>query len=375
MDKAERERNQQAWMTGKVRMIVCTNAFGMGIDKSDVRLVIHLDVPPSLEEYYQEAGRAGRDGKESLAVALISPADLLKAAASLEEQYPSLEQITFAYEKLCRYFKVAYGAGEQESYDFSMQEFAGFLSFPVKKVFHLIQILEKEGWIALSEGLREPSRIWVLASREDLLNTEQYASEQGQILVQLLRSYEGLFSGPVKIDEARLARSLGMEESKLIGRLHQMQAEGLVAYYPRADMPRITFLRPRPTEGHFTIDKNMYLLRKKQASAKLAAVIHYFEKEESCRQQAILTYFGEKSGRCGKCDLCLGSLQSRNTQEAADRVWNHLKASCQAQTVFIKPYLAVYPVYYRRRIQNLLRYWATEGMVRIDNQGKITLES
>lgn len=147
MDKSTREKNQQAWMTNRVRLMVSTNAFGMGIDKPDVRIVIHLDVPPSLEEYYQEAGRAGRDGKESYAVTIIDDADITAARTNFNDQFPSLEIISSVYDRLCRYHKVAYGSGMMESYDFHILDFAQYVNLPVKKsIIYLISWKKKAGW-------------------------------------------------------------------------------------------------------------------------------------------------------------------------------------------------------------------------------------
>lgn len=371
MDRETREKNQSAWMHNQVRMIVCTNAFGMGIDKPDVRLVVHLDIAPSLEEYYQEAGRAGRDGKESHAVTLVDESDINNAIQNFNEQFPSLEIIGGTYDRLCRFFKVAYGSGMMESYDFSMLDFADYVSIPVKKVFHIISILEKEGWITTSDAFKEPSKLMILASTEDLEYLEKNAVQKSKIVVHLLRKYEGLFVDFVKIDENKVAQELGIEVSKLIQNLEMLRSEGLIQYIPRAAVPQITFTQSRPQPESFSIDKKSYMHRKKMAEERLQAMIKYINNESICRQKVIVDYFGEVGNNCEKCDICLGANANTLTYDETQKVLNHVISTITTAPFPLKKYINLYPFNKRKRILNALKSFDSENLIHITDAGII----
>ncbi len=373
MEKSVREKNQHSWMNNTVRLIICTNAFGMGIDKPDVRLVIHLDVTPSPEEYYQEAGRAGRDGKEAYAVTLIDDADIIHVKANFNDQFPSLEIIGSVFDRLCRYHKIAYGSGLLESYNFHIVDFADYVNLPVKKVYHILNVLEKEGWIALSDTYKEPSKVMMIANQYDLEYLEHTPSVKTQIIVHMLRKYEGMFIQAVKIDENKLAQELRINESQLIYQLHVLQAEGIISYYPKASEPQITFLQARPTPESFSIDKKSYQLRKKTAADRLEAMLGFIHNESQCRQKVILNYFGEKGADCGQCDICNGASETILTPEQLQQVLAHLGATLEKKTMHIKAYCGIYPFNKRRRILRALNDFEAEGYISIDNIGNLKM--
>ncbi len=373
MDKDLRSKNQISWMSDRVRIIVSTNAFGMGIDKPDVRLVIHMDVPPSLEEYYQEAGRAGRDGKEAYAISIIHQSDINTALNNLEDQFPSLEMIGSTYDRLCRYLKVAHNYGVMETYDFDLNDFAKYTSLPSKKIYHIINILEKEGWLITSEAFKEPSRLMLLATHEDLIYMNRSASLMSKVVTHMLRKYEGLFADYVKIDETRLASELKIKEDELIVLLNKLKAEGLADYKPRASMPQITFLRARPEKTYFSIDRKSYLNRKKLAADRMQAMINYLQNDVTCRQKLIVQYFGETVEDCGRCDVCLGSTKNTFTKEELDAIFAHLKKTLSIQSVDIKWYAGLYPFNKRKRVINAIKDFVAERRIHIDNSGMISI--
>lgn len=369
MDKTARDKNQQAWMSNHVRIMVSTNAFGMGIDKPDVRLVVHLDVAPSLEEYYQEAGRAGRDGKASYAVTLINDRDIQKAQENLEDSFPSLEILAGTYDRLSRHFKVAYGSGMMETHDFDFNNFAQFIDIPAKKLFHIFNVLEKEGWLTFSDAFKKPSKVIVLANQEDLNFLHKQNDIKYKILIYLLRHYEGLFLDYVKIDETRIAKDLNVEEIKLHYYLNLMRAEGILGFIPRTSTPQITFTRERPVLDDFYIDRKSYKNRRLMAEKRLKSMVKYLTQEDICRQSFIVDYFGEKGRSCDLCDICLGVSEHTLSAEQTEKVRIHLKNILDTNPVNIKKYVGIYPFNKRRRILRLLQDWLSENMLSIDNFG------
>ncbi|MBC7885450.1 MAG: RecQ family ATP-dependent DNA helicase [Saprospiraceae bacterium] len=375
MERSIRERNQLAWMTNRVRLIVATNAFGMGIDKSEVRLVIHMDVAPSIEEYYQEAGRAGRDGNMAYAVTVIDDTDLKEAVSHFEDQFPPLDFISMVYEKLCRYYKVAYGSGMDESYDFQMFDFCEYMETPVRKIFHTLSILEKEGWITFSEAYREPSRIMILADHTNLQFNDPTASHKNAIMTHLLRKYEGLFVDPVKIDETRIAKEMDMEEVQLVHYLNILKSEGIISYQPRASCPQITFQQPRPTSDSFSIDKQSYFQRKKMAKERHDAMLAFLNNEDVCRQKVIEEYFGETGRDCRRCDICLGAANDTLSPDQINMIYNHLIKIVQQQSISIKQYAGIYPFNKRKKIIRMVKQFEAEGLFMLDNMGMIYLKN
>lgn len=374
MEKSIREKNQLVWMNNSVRIMVATNAFGMGIDKPDVRLVIHLDIAPSIEEYYQEAGRAGRDGNAAYAVTFIDDRDIAYAYSSFEDQFPSLEIIGSTYHRLCRYVKLAYGSGMMESFDFELSNFADYVSMPARKLFFILHILEKEAWITFSETYKDASKIQVMADQEDLALLQSQRDFKNELLVYLIRTYEGIFTDYVKIEEARIAQAMKKEEAYIVHILNILKAEALILYQPRASKPQITFIRERPEEDQFYMDKKSYQLRKKMAKDRLDAIIAYANNDLDCRQAFILKYFGEKPTQCGQCDLCLGSKSTTFTEKETDKIHEHLFNTLTYGAIPLKSYLELYPFHKRKRLIRMIQALESEGKISINNLGLMTWE-
>jgi ATP-dependent DNA helicase RecQ len=315
LDPKVREKNQNAWMKEEKRVIVATNAFGMGIDKPNVRVVIHADLPDSLEAYFQEAGRAGRDEKRSFAVLLIEKADILDAGHNLVLAYPELEVIRNIYRALGNYFQIPLGSGRDSGYDFEITDFCTHFDFNQATVFNALKFLEKQGFFVLTDAVYNPSRVFMKADKETLYRFQVENEYYDPFIKTLLRSYSGIFTEFVKIHEAELAKRTQLDVIKVKEMLARLSKLEILEYQPGGDKPRIIFTENRINENDLFISPEFYKIRKKEAEIRLQAVISYVEGTGRCRSQSLLSYFGETtSRRCGKCDVCI----ERNKIELSD---------------------------------------------------------
>jgi ATP-dependent DNA helicase RecQ len=305
LDAMTRDERQDLWMKGKVKVIAATNAFGMGIDKPDVRLVIHMDLPDSIEAYFQEAGRAGRDLKPAEAFLLVSPADIQKLQENLTLSFPELERIKLIYNALGNYFNIPVGAGENVSYPLVISEFANRYGFNVLEVYHTLRILEKEGFLMLSDSFNEPSKVMIKASRDDIYSFQVNNPSFGEIIKFMLRSLPGVLTDFVKINEETMAKKTGLTVEKVVDQLKKLEAYHFLSYVPRNDKPQVLFLSEFVDTKHFNLSKEHYHDRKHEAELRVKAVVDFVNNDEECRSVQLLRYFNEKAKcNCGRCDVC-----------------------------------------------------------------------
>jgi ATP-dependent DNA helicase RecQ len=301
----EREKRQNDWMQDKTPVIIATNAFGMGIDKPSVRTVVHWDLPDSLEAYFQEAGRAGRDGEKAYAVLLFQKVDSEQLVYSFESAYPEMRDIRRVYGALGSYLQLAVGGGEGQSFDFDIIEFAQHFQFDVLKTYACFKVLEQDGWVAFTEGVFQASRVMIVVSKEQLYDFQLKNKEFDRVLKGLLRGLSGVMSDFVAFNEFQMAKFLSMSVVDLERTLHQLHTENILDYRPRKEKAQLTFLRERTDIQYLSVDWNQYMFRKKRAEARLKKAIEYAE-VAICRSQQLLTYFGQLDApRCGICDVCL----------------------------------------------------------------------
>lgn len=323
----EKNHKQNEWKKGKSRVMVATNAFGMGIDKADVRVVVHLDLPNSLEEYYQEAGRAGRDGDRAYAIILYAKADSGKLKKRITDAFPKKELIIRAYEALGNYLQVAVGSGYNRVFDFDLQEFCQRFKLPFLQTHHALKILELAGYVEYTEEIDMHSRVRFLIMRDELY-TIHLEAEVDDLVHTLLRSYTGVFSDDVYIDESFLAIQTGLSRRKVCEILVHLGRMRYIRYIPQKKTPFIIFTSPREDTPFISIPKIVYEDRKKRFEKRIHSMIDYVETDDICRSRMLLSYFDEKDPQdCGFCDVCL----KRNETGLSNFEFKQIRNALQVQ--------------------------------------------
>ncbi len=302
------------WMSDRLRIMVATNAFGMGIDKPDVRFVLHFEIPDNLEAYYQEAGRAGRDGKEAQAIAFWEQKDVTQLQKHLEDRYPEKERVKQIYSALCNYLKIAIGSGEQESYDFNIQKFHSTFSLPITETYYALKILQLNGSIDFNEKAFHPTRLKFAIGSSALYKFQVAHDSLAAMITLLSRSYPGIFDRFVRVDEKELAKRLSISAQDFRKQLEHLEQYGVIDITYQSELPKITFLTPRPADEAIRISFDIYDQRRKVEEDKLDAMLRYLTGEQ-CRQQLICTYFGTASEPCGKCDVCRSNQRNNHSYE------------------------------------------------------------
>jgi ATP-dependent DNA helicase RecQ len=327
MKQEERDMRQQEWTGNSFRVMVATNAFGMGIDKPDVRFVIHMDLPDNPESYYQEAGRAGRDGRKSWAILLFSPADKRLAEQRIDVSFPGIPRIRQVYTALCNFLQIPVGSGRGQQYDFEFGEFLHRYRFNSLVAHSSLTILAREGYITLTEAFNNPSRIIFRTGRDDLYGFQVKNAEFDGFIKLLLRSYSGLFTGYVKIDERFLARHSGLPEGKVYEYLKALSSMKVIHYIPRKEVPVVTFLEERLDEKNLLISPERYRFRKERYENRIREMVRYASSADICRNQFLLSYFGElNSPRCGRCDVCV----EKRAEPAGSRGYKAIRREIEA---------------------------------------------
>ena len=315
----QRSKRQEDWQNNRTRIIVATNAFGMGIDKADVRFVIHKDPPESLEAYYQEAGRGGRDEHKAYAVLLYNHTDRLKSEKKFLSNFPTVEEIRQVYHHLGSYFTLAYGTGEGVSFDLDLGDFTSRYKLEPVKTVNALKFLEQDEYLAFSESVFLPSRFKFEVGNEELYNFQIQNSGWDPFIKTLLRSYGGSFENYVRLREFDLAKRSNLSVQQVIEGLKQLQEEGLLNYLQQTDLPQVTYLQPRRQNNELIINKRYIEERKATYHQKMEAVFAYAE-HKKCRSQMLLAYFDESAAKCGVCDVCLEEKRQKNRAEITDDI-------------------------------------------------------
>lgn len=316
LNEAEKDMRQRLWQEDKVRVMTATNAFGMGIDKPDVRLVIHVDLPDSIEAYFQEAGRAGRDGRKAYAVLLFHKSDRMKLIKRIPDTYPDKEFIRSIYEDICYYLQIAMGDGHNVTREFNLDEFCrNFRHFPIQ-VNSALNILTRAGYIEYTDEQENASRIHFQLRREELYRLRELSAEKEQILQCILRNYGGVFSDYVFIDERRIATLTQLSPDLIYHQLIDISKSGILHYIPHKRTPYITFSCKRIEKERIQLLPEVYEQRKEEFKKRIDAILHYAEEQEFCRSKVLLHYFGEPdTADCLQCDICKSKQKEKTNDE------------------------------------------------------------
>ena len=306
LDILERASKQKQWQLNHVRVMVATNAFGMGINKKDVRLVVHNNIPFSMEAYFQEAGRAGRDKKLSYSILLYNDLDINDLKKQINNHYPKIEFIKSIYQNISNYLGIAIGEGKQQEFSFNISEFCKRYSLNQLQTFNSIKLLEKEDYMKLSEAIHQPSRLFIKVNHNELYQF-QIANKQYDILLKiLLRSYGSLFDNFTKIQENIIAKRAQLSTQEVKDFLTNLKQMDILDYIPQNSNPKLLMLKTRVDSKYISLSKETLETRKANEEAKAASVIQYVSNQYQCRSHVLQNYFGEEDNkRCGKCDVCL----------------------------------------------------------------------
>ncbi len=306
LELSERVKKQSDWINNRKQIMVSTNAFGMGIDKPDVRFVAHLDLPDSLEAWFQEAGRAGRDGNIAYELTLYHQSDILHLQEQLEQAFPSIEQIKQTYAAICNYYQIAVGAGEGLSVSFNLDEISAKYKITPLVIYNAVKFLEKENYLSYTDALYQPAKLHMTIGKEELYNFQVQNPSLDSFIKALLRNYAGLFDEYKIINEFKIAQAIKADLAyvkKTLENLHKLE---IIDYIPQTGLPKLIFNQARVDATFLSISKENYTKLKKQAEERIKAVIDFVSDTHTCRSKKVLQYFDETSFEdCGTCDVCL----------------------------------------------------------------------
>lgn len=306
LEHAEKDKRQRDWQHDRVRIMVATNAFGMGIDKADVRIVAHYDLPDSIEAYFQEAGRAGRDGQPARAILLYNNADEPKLIKRVSDTFPEKDYIRKVYDHLAYYYQIATGDGYGVSREFNIDDFCHkFNHFPIR-VHSALQLLQRAGYIEYTEEQDNQARVKFLVTRDDLYRLRGENPNEEKVIVALLRNYGGLFADYGFIDESMIAYQCGMKSNEIYDILKELSQKHVIHFIPRKQVPYIRYMQRREDSEHISLPPAIYEERLEQYQQRINAMLRYANSNDKCRSRQLLEYFGEKDTKdCGQCDVCL----------------------------------------------------------------------
>jgi ATP-dependent DNA helicase RecQ len=372
LDIVDRESKQKQWLLNHVRVMVATNAFGMGIDKPDVRLVVHNYIPSSLEAYYQEAGRAGRDKKLSYAIVICNKLDVHELKKDIENHYPDIEEIRNVYQQLANYYGIANGSGQYSEFPFHISEFCEKYSLNYLKTFNTLKSLEKEEYIKLSEAINQPSRIHFKVSHSELYQF-QIANKAFDLMLKiLLRSYVTLFEAFTKIQESIIAKRAQLTTKEVKTLLNKLKEMDILDYIPQNSNPKILFLRQKVEAKKLNISKETLVKRKNNEESKANSVIEYVSNQHYCRSSFLQDYFGDENiEKCGKCDVCLEKNKLNISNQEFDVIMNAIKELIEKEPMSVDDIILKIVDFREDKMIEVLQFLSDNGQIAFNEEKKL----
>lgn len=375
LKQEERNQKQEKWINNKTRVIVCTNAFGMGIDKPDVRVVVHADVPDCLENYYQEAGRAGRDGKTSFAVLLYDEKEINELEGLTDLRYPSQEAIRNVYQAIANYLQIPSGDGEGKYYDFDISDFLKKFKLNSYTALYSLKALEQEGWMTFNEQVFLPSFVHFTTDKNYLYEFEKVHNDVEPLIKALLRAYEGIFQHPAAISETLLAGLLKKDLQLIKKDLQQLHNFRLIEYHPQKDNPQILLLRNRIKTEDLTIDMQAYNKRKEKFHLRVKEIIHFIKEKTTCRSRMVGHYFGDNAIRpCGICDNCLRMKAESMTQEEFETINHRILNTVKDKPLHSRDLLLKLNNFKKEKAWKVIEFLQAENKIEMDQSGWVSLK-